>query len=152
MLIRIDKLMVRNSHLSCEGSLHLLASKRSKTHYHLQGWSGPLFFFGADIFQHSSGRTRRPRVSSSGLHASERARLFFFARPFFSSPGLRENVKLLIHLAFIEGLKRDHPFYLQLQQSQIVSLHHKFGHTTMYRTLRPIAHNRSQWQYLVFPR
>ena len=47
----------------------------------------------------------------------------------------------------------DHPFYSQLQRSQIVSLHHtNLDNTTMYRTLRPIAHDRSQWQYLVFPR
>ena len=47
----------------------------------------------------------------------------------------------------------DHPFYSQLQRSQIVSLHHtNLDNTTMYRTLRPIANDRSQWQYLAFPR
>ena len=47
----------------------------------------------------------------------------------------------------------DHPFYSHLQRTQIISLHdHNLDNTLIYRTLRPMAENRSQWQYLVFPR
>ena len=47
----------------------------------------------------------------------------------------------------------DHPFYSNIQRRQIVSLYHtNLENTLIYRALRPLADNRSQWQYLVFPR
>ena len=47
----------------------------------------------------------------------------------------------------------DHPFYSNIQRKQILSLHHaNLDNTLIYRARRPMADNRSQWQYLVSPR
>ena len=47
----------------------------------------------------------------------------------------------------------DHPFYALLHRTDIANLHTaNLDNTLIYRTLRPIADQRSQWRFLVFPR